>query len=190
MSQTLGLPIERILLTHAHFDPVASLDALAAQLPGAEVAISARESRFLEGDFSLDSGEHGRRLLGFMRAKTKVTRKLQDGDQIGLLLAISSPGHTPGHFSYLDRSDNSLIAGDSFTTQNGLLAAGVFQWTFPFPALFSWNAELSARSAAKLRGWKPSRLCVGHGKSLASPEAAMDRAIAAAIQQHPGVGAT
>ena len=188
IARELECPIHRILLTHAHFDHVASLDALIAQLPGVEVAIGARESRLLEGDYSLDEGEHGKRLLGFMSVTSKPTSRSSDGDRIGSFLAIASPGHTPGHFAYLDVRDNSLIAGDSFTTQNGLVVAGAFHWMFPFPALFSWNAELSARSAAKLRDLKPSRLCVGHGKTLLSPEAAMDRAIAEAFAQRPEAG--
>jgi glyoxylase-like metal-dependent hydrolase (beta-lactamase superfamily II) len=38
-------PIRRIVLTHAHFDHVGSLDALARALPGVEVLISARDVR-------------------------------------------------------------------------------------------------------------------------------------------------
>lgn len=183
--QGLGCEIKQIVLTHAHFDHVASLDELASALPGVSVAIGARESRFLTGDFSLAPNEMGKKLFGFMRVRTAVTRKLTDGEQIGSLVAISSPGHTPGHFAFLDCRDNSLIAGDSFTSQTGLIAAGVFKWTLPFPALFSWNAELSARSAAKLRALKPSRLSVGHGNTIVSPQDAMERAVAEAYEQHP-----
>ena len=187
-ARNLRLTIERILLTHAHFDHVASLDALFSNLPGVEIAIGARESRFLTGNFSLEENERGKRLFGFMPIKSRSWELLNDGDRIGPLLAISSPGHTPGHFSYLDTRDNTLIAGDAFTTQHGLVAAGVFQWTFPFPALFSWNGELSAKSAAKLREVNPSRLCVGHGMTLISPAAEMNHAVARAFQQHPQAG--
>jgi glyoxylase-like metal-dependent hydrolase (beta-lactamase superfamily II) len=183
--KNLGLPIRRILLTHAHFDHVASLDRLLEKLPEADVSVGEREARFLQGDFSLEPNERGKRLFGFLSVKTKVTRKLSDGQRVGSLRAIASPGHTPGHFSYLDIRDGTLIAGDAFTTQTGLVAAGVFSWVFPFPALFSWNPELCARSAAKLRDLKPDRLAVGHGKTLVSPGAAMDRATALAFQQHP-----
>lgn len=181
----LNLPIQRILLTHAHFDHVGSLDALAGELPHIEVAIGARESRLLAGDFSLDRDEHGKPLFGFMRVKTKPTAALNDGDRIGLFLAIASPGHTPGHFAFLDTRDNSLFGGDAFTTQNGLLVAGVFQHTFPFPALFCWNATLSAQSAAKLRDKRPARLCVGHGITLTNPGSALGQAVALALEQHP-----
>ena len=39
-AQKLGLPIVRIVLTHAHTDHVGSLDALHEALPDAQVAIS------------------------------------------------------------------------------------------------------------------------------------------------------
>jgi hypothetical protein len=85
--------------------------------------------------------------------------------------------------AFLDLRDGSLIAGDAFTTQTGIVAAGVFKLSFPFPALFSWNREFAAESARKLRDLKPSRLAVGHGKTIESPLAAMDQAIELAFQQ-------
>jgi glyoxylase-like metal-dependent hydrolase (beta-lactamase superfamily II) len=125
----------------------------------------------------------GKKLLGFPGAKLPPTILLNDGDRIGSLQAILSPGHTPGHTSYLDVRDGSLIAGDAFTTQTGVLAAGTFKLLFPFPALFSWNREVAAESARKLRNFKPARLAVGHGMTIESPLAAMDQAIELAFRQ-------
>jgi len=182
-AQSLGAPIRRILLTHAHIDHVGSLDALVSEYQGMEFAIGQRESRLLLKDFSLDAGETGKRLMGFPGVKSQPARLLNDGDCIGSLQAIFSPGHTPGHFAFLDMRDGSLIAGDAFTTQTGVLAAGTFKLLFPFPALFSWNREVAPESARKLRGLKPERLAVGHGKTIESPLAAMDRAIELAFRQ-------
>jgi glyoxylase-like metal-dependent hydrolase (beta-lactamase superfamily II) len=182
-AQRTGAPICRIVLTHAHVDHVGSLDALAREYPRIEFAVGKRESRLLLKDFSLDAGESGKRLLGFPGVKLPATILLNDDDRIGSLQAIFSPGHTPGHMSYLDVRDGSLIAGDAFTTQTGVLAAGTFKLLFPFPALFSWNREVAAESARKLRDFKPARLAVGHGKTIESPLAAMDRAIELAFHQ-------
>jgi len=181
-AQSLGAPIRRILLTHAHIDHLGSLDALALAYPRMEFAVGHRESRLLRKDVSLDAGEMGKRLIGFPGVKAQPTLLLKDGDCIGSLQAIFSPGHTPGHFSFLDVRDGSLIAGDAFTTQTGVLAAGTFKLLFPFPALFSWNREVAAESARKLRSLKPERLAVGHGKTVESPLAAMDRAIELALR--------
>jgi glyoxylase-like metal-dependent hydrolase (beta-lactamase superfamily II) len=183
MAQHLGAPIRRIALTHSHIDHVGSLDALVTQLPAIEFAIGQRESRLLSRDFSLDPGESGKNLIGFPGAKSRPSRVLKDGDRAASLQAIFSPGHTPGHMAFLDTRDGSLIAGDSFTTQTGVIAAGVFKLYFPFPALFSWNREYAAESARKLRNLKPTRLAVGHGKTIESPLAAMDLAIDLAFRQ-------
>src|SRR3954468_16842927 len=55
-ARELGQPIPRMPLPHSHGDHVGSLDALAAALPNATVAISARDARFLAGDKTLDPG--------------------------------------------------------------------------------------------------------------------------------------
>jgi len=176
-AQRMGVAICRIVLTHAHIDHLGSLDALAREYPRMEFAVGQRESRLLRKDFSLDRGESGKKLLGFPGAKLPPTILLSDGDRVGSLQAIFSRGHTPGHMAYLDVRDGSLIAGDAFTTQMGVIAAGVLKFYFPFPRLFSWNREYAAESAKKLRNLKPARLAVGHGKTIESPLAAMDEAI-------------
>jgi glyoxylase-like metal-dependent hydrolase (beta-lactamase superfamily II) len=181
----LGASIRRIVLTHAHIDHIGSLDDLIAALSSSELAIGKREARLLAKDLSLDAGEKGKTLIGFTGAKAQPGRLLMEGDRIGSLKAVSSPGHTPGHMAYLDVRDNALIAGDAFTTQTGVVVAGVFKPLFPFPALFSWNAVVSAKSAGKLRGLNPSILAVGHGPTIASPAREMDLAIEEAFRQHP-----
>jgi glyoxylase-like metal-dependent hydrolase (beta-lactamase superfamily II) len=182
-ARSLGVPIRSIVLTHAHIDHVGSTDALVEQLPSVEFVVGQRESRLLRKDFSLDPVETGKRLFGYPGVKSRPTRVLMDGDRVGSLQAILSPGHTPGHIAYLDVRDGSLIAGDAFTTQLGVIVAGVFKFYFPFPALFSWNREVAAESARKLRTIKPARLAVGHGNTIESPLAAMDQAIELAFRQ-------
>ena len=150
-----------------------------------EFAIGKREARLLAKDLSLDAGENGKTLFGFTGAKSRPGRLLVEGDRVGSLKAVASPGHTPGHMAYLDVRDNTLIAGDAYTTQTGVVVAGVFKPLFPFPALFSWNAALSAKSAAKLRELNPSRLAVGHGPTIASPAREMNLALEEAFRQHP-----
>jgi glyoxylase-like metal-dependent hydrolase (beta-lactamase superfamily II) len=174
----LGLPIVRILLTHAHVDHVGSLDALHAALPNAQVAISERDARFLSGDKSLDPSEPQVRLRGgYPICQTKPTLLLHEGDHVGSLEVIATPGHTPGHVAFLDTRDRTVIAGDSFQTQGGVAVAGTIEWLFPLPALATWHKGLALESARKLLSLQPSMLAVGHGRVLSNPQPAMERAI-------------
>lgn len=177
-AQTSGLPIVRIVLTHAHIDHVGSLDELHDLLPEVPVLITARDARFLSGDKSLDAGEPQDKLRGgYPIVKTKPTQLLHEGDRIGSLEVIATPGHTPGHAAFLDTRDRTIIAGDAFQTLGGVAVSGTFKPLFPLPALATWHKPGALESARKLRALEPARLAVGHGRVLEHPLAAMDRAI-------------
>jgi len=180
-ARDLGLPITRIVLTHAHFDHIGSLPALQALLPSAEILMTARDARLLSGDLSLDPGEPQTKLKGsYQKLATRPTRFVSNGERIGALEVISAPGHTPGQIALFDTREGSLVAGDAFQTRAGLAVSGVMRPLFPFPAMATWNRPLALESARKLRGFNPSRLAVGHGEVLENPVAAMGAAIAEA----------
>lgn len=177
--QKLKLPIRRIVLTHAHGDHVGALDLIKEMHPEADVLISKRDSRLLEGDLSLNQEEPQTPIRGGVpkNLKTRANWLLKDGDQVGSLLAIGSPGHTPGSMSFLDTRTNLLIAGDAFQTRAGVAVAGTVNLLFPFPALGTWNKEEALKSAKKLKELKPDCLAVGHGEIVRKPVDKMQMAI-------------
>jgi glyoxylase-like metal-dependent hydrolase (beta-lactamase superfamily II) len=181
-ARSLGQPIVRIALTHAHQDHVGSVDALKAALPDAEVLISQRDARFLTGDKSLEpaEAENGKARGSFVKIETTPTRLLQPGDRVGSLEVVASPGHTPGHVAFLDTRDRTLIAGDSWVTLGGVSVPSRASWRFPLVWFGTGNRPQALESAKALRALDASRLAVGHGRVIESPGAEMDKAIAKA----------
>src|SRR4051794_3672756 len=180
-ARDLGLPIVRILLTHAHGDHVGSVDALAAALPNATVAVSGRDSRFLAGDKSLDPGEPQSKLRGgYPKIETRPGQLLNPGGRVGSLEVVAAPGHTPGHVAFLDTRDRTLIAGDAYSTLGGVSTTAKVNPRFPLPAMATWDKPTVVRTAKELRALDPARLAVGHGPVVENPGPAMDAAIARA----------
>ncbi|ALC91703.1 hypothetical protein AM500_19385 [Bacillus sp. FJAT-18017] len=176
---SIGKPITSIVLTHAHEDHVGALDSIKAAFPDALVYVSERDSRIMEGDRSLEVHEEQTPIKGGIpkKLRTRADVQLKEGDRVGSLLAVESPGHTPGSMSFLDTRSNALIAGDAFQTRAGLAVAGDKRLLFPFPAIGTWSKATALKSARKLAILKPSLLATGHGEMIKNPVEPMEEVI-------------
>ena len=144
VARQFGQPIVRILLTHAHADHSGGLDAVHALVPDAEFVMPARDARFLSGDMSLDAGEPQDRLRGgWVIRKAAPARLVQEGERVGSLEVIATPGHSPGHCSFLDLRDRTIIAGDAFQTMGGVAVSGTFKLLFPLVYYATWRVPAS-----------------------------------------------
>ncbi|MGH2960511.1 MAG: MBL fold metallo-hydrolase [Solirubrobacterales bacterium] len=167
-------PIKRVILTHAHDDHVGSLDALVEAVPEIEVIMSPRDARLMAGDFSLDDDEPQDKIRGGLKGqKTVPSRDLVDGESIGSLKAIFTPGHTPGHFALLDERDGTLFCGDVFSTLGGLATSAVTNPLFPLVKHGTWHPPTVLESARALVEVAPARLAPGHGRVFEGPVADM-----------------
>lgn len=183
-AESEGAPIRRVLLTHAHGDQVGSVDALLARLRAPTLfAASERTLPFLQQppDRSLRPGEPHGKIKGVLPGTRNLPNHiLAPGELFGSLRVLDTPGHIPGHLSFLDERDGTLFAGDAIVTFGGVTFSGYAPWYFPLPNLATWNKATALASARKLLDFPIERYAPSHGPiregGLAPLRAALDGA--------------
>ena len=181
-TQTLGLPIRRIVITHGHHDHLGGLDLLVRELASTrpEVFVGEREAPLIRGDFARAPGEPDlpAKARSYRIPQTSPTHTVRAGQMIGSLKVLETPGHTPGHISLLDTRERTLIAGDAIGTIGRTSVSGDLVWRWPFPAFTTWSREIALGSARMLLEERPTRLACGHGPLLTDASERLTAAIA------------
>jgi glyoxylase-like metal-dependent hydrolase (beta-lactamase superfamily II) len=99
--------IETIVLTHCHFDHTARVKEI-SHMCKAKVAIHTKDAIGLVDDTRSLSMHFGSRSPGIV-----PDIKLSDGDTVGELQVVHTPGHTPGSICLYSAADKILISGDT-----------------------------------------------------------------------------
>jgi glyoxylase-like metal-dependent hydrolase (beta-lactamase superfamily II) len=165
--------IRAVLLTHWHNDHSAGA-ARTAELAFAEVYYHAGEAEYLAlpgkpGRFadrlSALVPEWGPFVIakGLLKegppAPVRATGFVEDGQLLfGEFVVVHTPGHTPGHVSYLHRPTGALFAGDALAVVGGevrLMARSVTP-----------DRESARASVLRCLGLEVELLCPGHRRPL------------------------
>jgi glyoxylase-like metal-dependent hydrolase (beta-lactamase superfamily II) len=96
-----------------------------------------------------------------------VSETLSDGDDIGGLRVIASPGHTPGHLAFWAEEPRVLILGDVLFHRNPVTFRKGLTEPFEFA---TYDRASNLDSARKLASLNPKTICFGHGAPLTDGE--------------------
>jgi len=142
--------INTIVLTHCHFDHTARVKEI-AHMCKAKVAIHKNDARGLVDDAQSLSMTFGARSPGI--APDII---LAEGDVIGELTVLHTPGHTPGSICLFSDRDHVLISGDT------VFADGYFgRYDFPGGSRRELAQSLERLSLLDVNG-----LFAGHGEPV------------------------
>ena len=142
--------IDTIILTHCHFDHTARVKEI-AHMCKAKVGIHKNDARGLIEDTRSLSMHFGARSPGIVPDIV-----LSDGDIIGDLVVIHTPGHTPGSICLFSEKDKVLISGDT------VFADGYFgRYDFPGGSRTELAHSLERLSVLDVEG-----LYAGHGEPV------------------------
>lgn len=115
--------VSTIVLTHWHVDHVGSLKKM-KELTNAKVAVHKADADFVAGKKPQPKSDNLliRLYLAVVKAKpVDVDLILKDGDKVGRLIVIHTPGHSEGSIALLDSERKVLFVGDTLVTKNGAI---------------------------------------------------------------------
>ena len=162
--------VTRILLTHAHGDHAGGVAEMARRTDSpvsvhADDAESVRTGIAPPLDQSLRMGRFLRRIMREGKPDFEpvpVADELAD-DQLlpvaGGLRVVHTPGHSPGHVSFLHEPTGVLITGDALFNWRGI------GWSIPF---FCTDFRMSQRTAQRFTELDFSVAAFTHGKHVST----------------------
>lgn len=155
--------LDRVLLTHYDVDHVGGLAALDDELD-VPVYVADPDASVLEGVASPPRSVKGltQRLMdGFVTRPSVPVRRVREDDDVGEFTAYRTPGHTPGHTSYVHGSGVAFL-GDVAVSVGGQLR--------PPPRLLTHDSATNAASVRALADRCPpfDVAAPGHGDPLRS----------------------
>lgn len=153
-----GKQIQRILITHAHPDHVGAIPALKATTD-AELVVPEGERAAFDGEIPIPRASGWLKPPKTILKDMKADRTIADGDMIGSLQAVATPGHAPGHTSFWHSGQQVLILGDVIFRVRGKMR-------LPYKPLTVDMAENVRSIGRTAQTFQPTILCFGHGAPI------------------------
>jgi glyoxylase-like metal-dependent hydrolase (beta-lactamase superfamily II) len=187
-----GAAPDAILLTHVHPDHSGSARMLAERWR-CPILLHPAETAIANGDFAAMERYAGPLdrwlILPMMRVvdRRRRARILEQGSLTGHVRElepggvvpgidgwewIHTPGHTPGHVSFVRRADAVVLTGDALLTLAVNSPAGILfgrNGLSTPPWYTTWSRRRAAESIAALATLEPAVIGAGHGRPLAGP---------------------
>jgi glyoxylase-like metal-dependent hydrolase (beta-lactamase superfamily II) len=162
--------VTRILLTHAHSDHAGGLAEMARRT-GSPVSVHSDDAGWVRDGRTppLDPSLRLGRLLNVLNRKGRtsfepvaVDEELTDNQLLpvaGGLRVVHTPGHSPGHVSFLHEPSGVLVTGDALFNVRGI------GWSIP---LACTNFRLSQRTAQRFSDLSFSVAAFTHGPHVST----------------------
>ena len=167
MGQIKDRDLSMVALTHVHPDHqgVAKDVCLARDIP---LACHADDVDAMEGRVPVSGEQLTNPLLKRIQKAWegpphKVSRVLEEGDEVAGFRVIHAPGHARGEVIYFRESDRVAICGD--VIRNMSYATSLAGIAEP-PDQFTYDPEENRRSIVKLADLNPSLILPGHGPEV------------------------
>jgi len=146
--------IAHILLTHHDVDHIGNAKALQLAT-GARLWASKEDLPYIQGERNREGIK--RIVQAIIRVDNpRVDSIFTKGQKIGSVEIISTPGHTPGHVSFL--YEDVLFVGDLVRTNKGKLKR--------FPSFSTWNKVISDISLQQIKSFNFEWICPAHGEPV------------------------
>lgn len=149
--------ITDVVLTHNHPDHIGGLAEVLARTDGAAVWAGADDQQGIPFDGEI--------------------RTLVDGERVRDLRVLGTPGHTPGHCSFLHEIDSILFAGDAVGSIAGTLSRG--------PAAFTADADQANQSLHRIASLQCDRVMFSHGGEIPDPLGALRNLLGDTTRESP-----
>jgi glyoxylase-like metal-dependent hydrolase (beta-lactamase superfamily II) len=152
--------VSTIVLTHFHIDHVGSLKKM-KELTGARVAAHEADADYIAGKKSPPKPKNlmFKALSAFVKpAPVDIDIVLKDGDKVGRLTVIYTPGHSEGSISLFDADRKVMFVGDAVRFMDGKLEGP--------PPQFTLDETKAKESIGKIATYDFDIMLSGHGQPL------------------------